>query len=154
MAGKTNRAYYRGADGPLDEAALRRTLVTCVDAETPQLRVTAQTTNPTTKRRRTQSKAMNPELDRLADRVERHLRRQHPELETIYRNRWGDSLEFTLCPGVPCPNNADRPHRSNKTWFSVHLASGSAHYSCCDPACRKGKARWSGGNLIENGVLN
>ena len=138
----------RGADGPLDEAALRRTLVTCVDAETPQMRVTATETTAT-KRTRTPSNPMDAEHNLVADRVEVYLRRRHPDLETIYRNRWGDYLEFTLCPGVPCPNNGDRPHRSNQTWFSVNVKKGSACYFCCDPACRAEKTRWG---LLENGA--
>ena len=137
----------RGASGPLDEATMRRTLVTCVDVETPQLRVAPATRKPKRARAPAQSVPMDAEHNAVADRVEKLLRWRHPELDAIYRSRWGNQLEFTLCPGVQCPNNSDRPHRSNKTWFEVNVQSGEATYKCCDPACRAGAKRWGGGKL-------
>lgn len=78
----------------------------------------------------------NGVLEGIQARLDRFLRLHHPQLTHIYHDRRGDTLKATLCPGIPCPNNRNRPHRSNKTWFELHLRSGFGQYVCCDPECR------------------
>lgn len=75
------------------------------------------------------------EWDALLNRCQRWLQRCHPTIKTFYPARQGDTLEFVLSPGVPCPNNGDVAHRSNKTWFKVNLRNYWGRYTCCDPAC-------------------
>lgn len=75
------------------------------------------------------------EWDALLRRCQRCLSRRHPSIKTFYPVRQGDTLEFILSPGIPCPNNGDVAHRSNKTWFKVHLKSFWGGYTCCDPGC-------------------
>ena len=149
------RPLRHGDAATIDVDALRRTLVTCVPVDAPRYRVasSAPSTPASTGRKRTVSKGFDAASTAAADRVEAHLRRRHPELRTVYRDRWQDKLEFTLCPGVPCPNNGGRAHSSNKTWFSVDLVHGFAHYTCCDPECRKQRTTFGQDNLKRSGVL-
>ena len=75
------------------------------------------------------------EWNAVVDRCQRWLMRRHPTIETFYPVRQGDTLEFILSPGVPCPKNGNVAHRSNKTWFKVNLRNYWGRYTCCDPAC-------------------
>jgi len=93
----------------------------------------------------------NQEWDSLVERCQRWLQRQHPTIKTFYPVRQGDTLEFILSPGVPCPNNGNVAHRSNKTWFKVHLRRYWGRYTCCDQACSQhswGKRKYQ--DLIVN----
>jgi hypothetical protein len=91
--------------------------------------------------------------DTMCDRVERHLRRKYPSVESLYPTRQGDYLEFTISPGLSCPNNHDLPHKSNKTWFRVHVGHGWGCYSCCDPECRTENGQFSWGKKMYTGVI-
>ena len=75
------------------------------------------------------------EWEALLQRAQRCLSRRHPTIRTFYSERQGDTLEFVLSPGIPCPNNGDVAHRSNKTWFKVNLKTFWGGYTCCDPSC-------------------
>ena len=91
------------------------------------------------------------EWNAVVSRTERYLRRTHSEVKQCYVKRSGDSLEMVLSPGIPCPNNNNAAHKSNKTWFSLSLKNGWSRYTCCDPMCRR--HRW-GNKKLDDLVRN
>jgi len=46
-----------------------------------------------------------------------------------------DFIDYIFCPGLPCPGNQGRAHKSNKTYFKIDINKGTVFYRCADPAC-------------------
>jgi len=46
-------------------------------------------------------------------------------------------VDYVFYPGLPCPYNNDRSHKSNRTYFKINLSANKVFFRCADPECSK-----------------
>ena len=46
-----------------------------------------------------------------------------------------DYVDYVFNPGLPCPANGGKVHKSNKTYFKIDFRRGTVFYRCADPEC-------------------
>lgn len=47
-----------------------------------------------------------------------------------------DYVDYIFVPGLPCPNNGNKAHKSNRTYCKVDLNLKIIFFRCADPCCR------------------
>jgi hypothetical protein len=61
----------------------------------------------------------------------------HSFYRTFQQFNGYDFIDYIFSPGLPCPRNGDKPHKSNKTYFKIDIGKGMVFYRCADPECSK-----------------
>lgn len=56
---------------------------------------------------------------------------------TFQQFNGSDFIDYVFTPGLPCPNNGDKSHKSNKTYFKIDIRKGCVFFRCADPECSK-----------------
>ena len=56
---------------------------------------------------------------------------------TFQKFNGSDFIDYVFSPGLPCPNNGGKAHKSNKTYFKIDIRQGCVFYRCADPECTK-----------------
>ena len=62
---------------------------------------------------------------------------KHSYYRTFQQFNGSDFIDYVFSPGLPCPENNNRPHKSNKTYFKIDVQKGTVFYRCADPVCSK-----------------
>ena len=79
--------------------------------------------------------------DKIVEHIEKTvLRKQFPTHEfarTFQQFNGHCFVDYVISPGVPCPFNGSKSHKSNKTYFKIDLTCNVCFFRCADPACSK-----------------
>lgn len=61
----------------------------------------------------------------------------HSFYRTFQQFNGYDFVDYIFCPGLPCPGNNGKAHKSNKTYFKIDISKGTVFYRCADPECSR-----------------
>lgn len=56
---------------------------------------------------------------------------------TFQKFNCSDFIKYVFSPGLPCPNNGGKAHKSNKTYLMIDILKECLFYRCADPECSK-----------------
>lgn len=68
------------------------------------------------------------------------LSKKYPNVSyyrTFQKYNGSDFIKYILRPGIPCPHNNGKTHKSNSTFFNIDIKKGCVFYRCPDPDCSK-----------------
>ena len=70
---------------------------------------------------------------------DKYIKKKYPDYnyyKSFQRFNGTDYVDYIFVPGLPCPNNSNKAHKSNRTYCKIDLNLKFIFFRCADPCCR------------------